>query len=196
MIDMFNKKIYLILGIILGIVIVSGSTYAWLTWSTSSSQQTTVVFTATAGYECAADGGGNITSNNVKLIPTTCDNAEHTIKRTIKVMPTINKGDSIVSLDLWLDVKSIGSPLSSSENFKYVLTTNSSSCTSNIVSSGNFKGKTANSKITLLNAKTYNSTTTDTYYLYIWLDNKETNNNTMNQSFNLSLNGNCSSISG
>ena len=111
-------------------------------------------------------------------------------------MPTINKGDSIVSLDLWLDVKSIGQYLSSSENFKYVLTTNANSCTSNIVNSGSFKGKTANSKVQLLNGKVYNSTTTDTYYLYIWLDNKETNNNTMNRSFNLSLNGNCSSISG
>ena len=195
MIDMFNKKIYLILGIIFGIAIISGSTYAWLTWSTSSSQQTTVVFTATASYQCAADGGGNITSNNVKLIPTTCNNSEHAIKRTIKLMPTLFEEDTTVSLDLWLDVKSIGQYLSSSENFKYVLTTNANSCTSNIVNSGSFKGKTANSKVQLLNGKVYNSTTTDTYYLYIWLDDGEINNNTMNQPFNLSLNGNCSNIS-
>ena len=90
-------------------------------------------------------------------------------------------------MDMWLTINSIGSGLSQSNNFKYALTTSSSSCTSNVISSGNFNGKSANDKIQLLNQVTSGST----YYLYIWLDSVETSSSTQNQSVSLSLDGEC-----
>ena len=91
-------------------------------------------------------------------------------------------------MELWLDVKEIGTGLSESVNFKYVLTTDENSCTTNLVSSGNFYGTTTDSKVNILEGKSYNTSKNDEYYLYIWLDAAEESQTTMNQSLNLSLN--------
>ena len=189
MISMNYKKIYLILGVILLASVLSGGTFAWLTWATSSSQTSAVTITVGNGFACAVDGGGNITSSDVSLVPTTCTNSTYAIKREIKVMPTIYENLN-VALDLWLDINDIGTGLSDSQNFMYALTTNSSSCTDGVISSGNFNGKTTGDTVRLLN-NSYAETITETYYLYIWLDSAETSSTTMDQTFSLSLNGNC-----
>jgi len=98
-----------------------------------------------------------------------------------------------VGLDLWLKINAINDGLKNSNNFKYVLSTNSNSCTDGIVTSGTFKSKSSGSKVTLLDSKTYLKTTTDIYYLYIWLDKEETSTSTMNQNFDISLGGECAS---
>ena len=106
-------------------------------------------------------------------------------------MPTITDPDALLSMDLWLDVNAIGSGLTNSQNFKYALTTEPDSCTTGVISTGTFNGKTANTTVQLLDGQTYAKTVNEKYYLYIWLDAAETSNNTMNQTFNLSLNGEC-----
>ncbi len=168
-----------------------GSTFAYWTWSTSSAQATTVSFTVASGFSCSADGGGNITSSNVQLMPSDCTNDEHAIKRTVKVKTVQDSGKTIY-LDMNLKVNSIDANLAASENFRYVLTTNSTSCRHSIVAEGNFVGATTNTEKMLLKSERYTaSTSNDTYYLWIWLDKKETNSNTMNQTFKLSLTGSC-----
>ena len=64
---------------------------------------------------------------------------------------------------------------------KYALTTNSSSCLLDMVANGNFKDKTQGSDIWLIkndydNITKTNNIYTKTYYLYIWLDEEETQN--------------------
>ncbi|MBR7042420.1 MAG: hypothetical protein IKI04_02850, partial [Bacilli bacterium] len=73
------------------------------------------------------------------------------------------------------------------ENFKYALTTSQNSCTTNVISEGNFYGIESGDTIPLLNEATRGST----YYLYIWLDSAETNNETQYNWVDISLGGEC-----
>ena len=188
-----NKNVLTLL-IILTIIFTSiGSSLAYLSWVSSEEQKTQVTFTATAGFSCSADMGGEIKSGDVRIIPTTVsdDTRGNYIKREVVVNPSITVSNKTIYMDLWLDINSLGAGLSDSLNFKYALTTSSNNPTTGVVSSGNFNGKTSGDKIYLLDLKEYIKTTTETYYLWIWLDSVETNVETAGQEFNLSLNGNC-----
>ena len=189
-----KKKIIGVLITLTIIFTVMGSTFAYLSWSSSEEQKTQVTFTKEAGFSCSVNGGGNIAEGDVILMPTVVNDSttSYYIKRTITVNPTITDSLLPVYMDLWLDINSLGTGLSNSLNFKYALTTSSTSPTTGVVSSGNFNGKITGDKINLLTSKEYTATTTDTYYLWIWLDAEETSSETMNQSFSLSLNGSCS----
>ncbi len=180
-VKLFSNKV---LNLIL--ILIAGGTFAWWTWR---SNNTTVSFTVTPDYSCSADGGGTISST--KIVPTACTNSTYALKRTIKVNPTVGT-DNKLYMDLWLNIKSIGGGLTSTNNFKYVLSTSSSSCTTGVVSSGTFQNKKAGEKAYLLSGKLYTATATDTYYLYIWLDSAETSTNSMNQSYSFTLGGICS----
>ena len=190
----FSEKQKLILvGLITGTItaLLIGFTFAYWTWESTSGQRTAVSFTIGDGFSCSADGGGNITSNDVQLMPTDCTDTSHAIKRTVKVSTTQSSGKTIY-LNMGLKVNSIGTGLANSSNFKYVLTTSATSCNSGIVASGTFQGTTTNSEVGLLNTKRYQTATTnDTYYLWVWLDKAETSTSTQNQTFNISLTGSC-----
>ena len=188
-----KKKIILFILVFMVILGLIGGTYAYLSWVTSEEQKTQVTFTATEGFSCSADMGGAIKSGDARIIPTTVSETTrgNYIKRELVVNPTITVSNKTIYMDLWLDINSLGIGLSNSVNFKYALTTSSTSPTTGVVSSGNFNGKITGDKVNLLTSKDYNATTTDTYYLWIWLDAEETSSETMNQSFSLSLNGNC-----
>ena len=186
-----KKKVMVVLITLTIIFIVIGSTFAYLSWSSSEEQKTQVTFTKEVGYSCSANGGGNITEGDVVIAPTDCTTGKHVIKREITVNPSITDINMPIYMDLWLNINSMGTGLSNSNNFKYSLTTSSTNCETDVVSSGTFTGKTAGDKVTILNGNTYTSTTTETYYLYIWLDKEETSSDTMNQSFSLSLGGSC-----
>ena len=188
-----KKKIIGVLFTLTIIFTVMGSTFAYLSWSSSEEQKTQVTFTKEAGFSCSVNGGGNITEGDVILMPTVVNDSttSYYIKRTITVNPTITDSLLPIYMDLWLDINSLGTGLSNSLNLKYALTTSSTSPTTGVVSSGNFNGKITGDKINLLTSKEYTATTTDTYYLWIWLDAEETSSDTMNQSFSLSLGGSC-----
>ena len=187
-----KKKIIGVLITLTIIFTVMGSTFAYLSWSSSEEQKTQVTFTKEAGYSCSANGGGNITEGDVVIAPTDCTTGKHVIKREITVNPSITDINMPIYMDLWLNINSMGTGLSNSNNFKYSLTTSSTNCETDVVSTGTFTGKTTGDKVTILSGNTYTSTTTETYYLYIWLDKEETSSDTMNQSFSLSLGGSCS----
>ena len=188
-----NRKI-LVLFVIFGIIImVVGTTLAYFRWQSAEEQKTVVNFTIGSDFSCAAYGGGDITSGTINLVPTEVnDNTTgNYIKRAVKVMPTIDTAGKTIYMDLWLDIKSISANLSSSSNLMYVLNTSSTDKDTGVITSGNFGGLAKNNRIKLFTDKDYSSTATETYYLWIWLDAKETSSDTMNQSFELSLNGSC-----
>ena len=174
--------IFIVLSIIFAIL---GGTLAYWSWISDNTQKTNVTFTVGANFSCSADGGGNITNTNY-FVPTDCTNSTYAIKREITTNIT-NSGSNPVYMDMWLNINSIGSGLSNSNNFKYALTTSGTNCTTGVVSQGNFNGKQANDKIGLLSEVT----TANTYYLWVWLDAVETSQSTMNQSVSLSLGGEC-----
>ena len=190
---MDKKTMFTILTVACLVILLTGGTYAYLSWTSNSDDNTNVTFTKGEGFSCSADGGGNITTGEVSLMPTDCTkNSSHVIKREITVNTTITDINMPIYMDLWLDVNSMGTALSNSSNLKYSLTTSSTNCATDVVKSGTFNGKTAGDKVYISNGKNYTSTTTETYYLYIWLDINETNADTASQSFNLSLGGSCS----
>ena len=188
-----NKKVMILIVIFGLIMLIIGTTFAYLSWRSSEEQKTVVNFTIGSDFSCAADGGGDITSGTINLIPTEVNDntTANYIKREVKVMPTITKDGKTIYMDLWLDIKSISANLSSSSNLMYVLNTSSTDKDTGVIISGNFGGLVKNNRVRLLTDKDYSSTTTETYYLWIWLDAKETSSDTMNQSFELSLNGSC-----
>ncbi len=186
-----RNKALVILGALVLVFTIIGGTLAYFQWSSNTAQNTAVTFTVQSGFSCSADGGGSITSNDKVLAPAACTNTTYAIKRTITVRPTITQPNKDIYLDLWLKVNNIGSGLSNSVNMKYALTDSETNCTTGIVATGNFNGATTNTEKILLHEKAYSSTTTETYYLWVWLDAAETNSNTMNQTFNIELGGNC-----
>ena len=172
---------------------IMGGTFAYWSWRTTDAEKTNITFSITSDFSCAADGGGDITSSDVNLVPTVVNDktTANYIKREVKVTPTINTTGKTVYMDLWLDVKVLGSGLTTTDYFRYSFTTGSSSPDDGVVYSGNFRGLAVNNRVRLLLDKEYTSSVTDTYYLWIWLDAEETDSATMNQSFHLVLNGNC-----
>ena len=187
-----NKKIILVLGILTIIFTIIGGSLAYFSWISSESQKTNIVFTVERTFSCAADGGGSITNNSAIIIPTLVNSntTGNYIKREVKVTPTINESGKTIYMDLWLDINKLDSGLSNSTHFNYAFTATDSYPTE-ATRSGNFNGKKVGDKVMLLNSETFSATTTNTYYLWIWLDAEETNSDTMDQSFSLSLNGSC-----
>mgnify|MGYP003299370259 CR=1 FL=1 len=186
-----NKKLYILLAIFSIIFTFFGGSLAYWQWTTNESEKTSVALTIDEDFRCDADGGGNISSGEQYLVPTDCTNPDYAIQRTVTVSPTIYSDSMEVSLNLWLNVNSIDTGLKNTANFKYSLTNNSNSCTKGVISSGSFNGATVGRKFNILTDSIYTESNTDIYYLYIWLDKAETNTDTMNQKFNLSLGGEC-----
>ena len=89
---MKNKRIIPTL-IVLGIIFtVMGGSLAYYNWQTSTSQRTLINIGPISGsFSCSADGGGDITSGQVNLVPTTCTNSTYAIKRTVTVNTVLNK---------------------------------------------------------------------------------------------------------
>ena len=187
-----NKKIILVLGILTVIFTIIGGSLAYFSWISSEAQKTNIVFTVERTFSCAADGGGSITNNSAIIVPTLVNSSTSSnyIKREVKVTPTINESGKTIYMDLWLDINKLDSGLSNSTHFNYAFTTTDSYPTE-ATRSGNFNGKKVGDKIRLLDSETFSASTTNTYYLWIWLDAEETSSETMDQSFSLSLNGSC-----
>lgn len=199
-----NRNSLLLIVLILTVVLtVSLGTYSYWTWRTSDAQDTNIIFTTpqkeVSDYSCTGNGGGNIDSSSVTLMPTSnCANSTYAIKRTIDLSAWIELRKTTIWMDLWLNIDYIAPELSESTNFKYVLTRTGTTCSDRdyILTSGTFKGKESGDRITLLNKEEITSNIDDyTYsrkvYLYIWMDGAETNPNTQNKDFQFSLSGNC-----
>ena len=187
---MKNKTIILIIACFIIAMSIIGGTLAYYRWQSTTAQKTNVTFTIQSGFSCSGDAGGNITSADVMLAPTTCDNTNYAIKRKVTANVTNNRSDNVY-LNLWLDINHIDQQLSNSNNFKYVLTTNENSCTTNIIKEGTFHNVSDTDKVYLVTENSNSKTNNKVYYLYIWLDEAESSSSTMNRSFNFSLNGSC-----
>ena len=185
-----------ILLVIFLVVLITGSSFAFWIWE--STQNTNIAFTTQGkNFSCSADGGGNITSSDVLLEPTECTDASHAIVREINTSIHNDSGGKI-NFNLYLNINSIDTELASTFNFKYVLTDSPNGCTAgNSLSNGSFNGKNAGTQIRIMSLPYDDNLSPDPYsdgpyYLYIWLDEAETDASTAGKSFNMSLIGECS----
>lgn len=162
-----NKNLIIsIVAVSLIIVLAGGATYAWYTWVSGNN---TAVNITVAGITYTLDGGGNITSSK-NLAPTDeCNHATYAIKRTITAK-VANSTEIAAKAYVQINPSSLPSAFQIA-NLEWVLTTSSTSCTSNIVSSGNFASATQGTKFDLTSFDVPAlSTVNKTYYLYIWVN--------------------------
>ena len=164
------KKLYITLTILSIIFLGIGGTLAAITYTANAVNITQI---KSGNLTMTIDGGGN---QSVSLFPSSCT-SEHAIKRTITAK-TVNTSGGKVSFSIGLDITALSDGLKR-ETMRYAITTNSDSCTIGLVAGGSFKDKQAGSDVWLIrndydNITVSGNTYTKTYYLYIWLDEIET----------------------
>ena len=178
---MKNKKLYITLFALSIIFLGIGGTFAYLTTSATATNITQV---KAGNLTMTIDGGGN---SNVTLFPSKCT-SDYAIKKTIKASAKNTSGGK-VSFSIGMNVAVLSDSLKRT-TMKYALSTNATSCTDGLIANGNFKDATQGSDIWIVkndydNITQSSNTYTKTYYLYIWLDESETENIT---SGNISVN--------
>ena len=165
-----NKRLYIILTALSIIFLSIGGTFALITTSITATNITQIK----SGNLTMTISGGD--SESVSFVPSKCTD-ENTIKRTITAKTTNTSGGK-VSFSIGLNITAL-SDTYKKDTVKYALTTNASSCTDGLIANGSFKDKTVNSDLWLIK-NDYDDITksgndyTKTYYLYIWLDESET----------------------
>lgn len=194
-----NKLILAILVVAVIIVSVGGGTYAYFTWVTSTTQQTSVEFTVdqtTLGGTLSAKiiGNGNVSNNDATFKPTTCTNSTNAI---VKTVPITYLNSTVQSATVTATLKVTAFNLRSTSYvpnstklgyLKYALTESATSCTTSPVQSGTFNkvafsnGLASNLPLTLFNQTitapaNMSAEATKTYYLWIWLDSGYTHEN-------------------
>ena len=166
---MEHKKLYITILIIFIVVLCIGGTFALVV--TSNAINITQI---KAGNLTMTISGG--TSENVSFVPSECT-GDSAIKKTIVAKATNTSGGK-VSFSIGLNIVAL-SDTYKTNTVKFALTTSSTSCTSNLIANGSFKNESAGTDLWLIkndydNIAKSGNTYTKTYYLYIWLDQSET----------------------
>ena len=166
---MKHKKLYITILIIFIVVLCIGGTFALV--ATSNAINVTQI--KTGNLTMTISGG---TSEDVSFVPSTCT-GDSAIKKTIVAKATNTSGGK-VSFSIGLNIVAL-SDTYKKDTVKFALTTSSTSCTSNLIANGSFKNESAGNDLWLIkndydNIAKSGNTYTKTYYLYIWLDESET----------------------
>ena len=169
---MNNKKLYITLFTISIIFLSIGGTFAFLTTNATATNITQI---KSGNLTMTIDGGGNA---NVTFFPAKCT-SEYAIKKKIVATATNTSGGK-VSFSIGINATTLGNDYKRS-TMKYALTTVENSCTNGLIANGNFSNATAGSDIWIVkndydDITLSNNKYTKTYYLYIWLDESETQN--------------------
>ena len=178
---MKSKRLYITLTILSIIFLGIGGTFAYLTVSVNATNITQI---KSGNLTMTIDGGGN---ENVTLFPSKCT-SDYAIKKTIKASTTNTSGGK-VSFSIGMNIATLSDKLKR-DTMRYILSTTSDNCSAGIIAGGTFKDKSVGDEIWLIKNDYDNITKsgnnyTKTYYLYIWLDESETESIT---SGNISVN--------
>ena len=167
---MKSKRLYITLTVLSIVFLGIGGTFAYLTVSVNATNITQI---KSGNLTMTIDGGGN---ENVSLFPSKCT-SDYAIKKTIKASTTNTSGGK-VSFSIGMNITTLNNELKR-DTMRYILSTTSDNCSAGIIAGGTFKDKNAGDEIWLIkndydNITKSGSTYTKTYYLYIWLDESET----------------------
>ena len=164
-----DKRIkYLVLGIILGIVIISVGTYAWLTYRTTNTAMTLTI---------GEIDGVRVTLSpyqfNGTLIP--IDAYDSNNNKYTQIVAT-NKAPSEGVISLYYHINTIASELRNA-NFRYTIlrsTTTTATNSFTVYKNGNFSSVTANDiDYSILTGETIPGNNTTYYYrVYLWIYNQ------------------------
>ena len=169
---MERKRLFTILTIISIVFLSIGGTFAYLTTSATATNITQI---KSGNLTMTIDGGGN---SNTSFMPSKCTSS-YAIKKKI-VATSSNTSGGKVSFSIGMNIATLSDSLKRT-TMKYALTTSSDSCVNGLIANGNFSDATVGSDIWIVkndydNITQTSSTYTKTYYLYIWLDETETQN--------------------
>ena len=169
---MERKNLFIILTIISIVMLGIGGTLAAFTASATATNITQI---KSGNLTMTIDGGGN---TNTSFMPSKCT-SEYAIKKKI-VATSNNTSGGKVSFSIGMNVATLSDSLKRT-TMKYALTTSLDSCVNGLIASGNFSNATVGSDIWIVKNDYDNITQTSnnytkTYYLYIWLDEEETQN--------------------
>ena len=149
-----------------------GGTFAYYTTSATATNITQI---KSGNLTMTIDGGGN---SNTSFMPSKCTSS-YAIKKKIVATSTNTSGGK-VSFSIGMNVATLSDSLKRT-TMKYALTTSSDSCVNGLIANGNFSNAVVGNDIWIVkndydNITQTSSTYTKTYYLYIWLDEAETQN--------------------
>ncbi|MBR7042304.1 MAG: hypothetical protein IKI04_02260 [Bacilli bacterium] len=178
-----NKKLIIaIIAVIAIVIVVFGATYAYWLWNSNNNERTLVNLTvpnSTEALSATIDGGTMSVSD---LAPTTsCTNSNYASKSTV-VLTYTNNSDTIANVIADLTVTAFNAPhgtpgaTTDLSHLHYALTTNPSSCSANLITSGTFTNKgTVGAKLFVnqplqSNIPVGTTNGSKTMYLYVWLD--------------------------
>mgnify|MGYP004688507991 CR=1 FL=1 len=169
---MERKRLFIFLTIISIVMLGIGGTFAYYT---TSAVATNITQIKSGNLTMTIDGGGD---TDTSFMPSKCT-SEYAIKKKI-VATSNNTSGGKVSFSIGMNIATLSDSLKTS-TMKFALTTSSDSCTSGLIANGNFSNATVGSDIWIVkndydNITNTSNTYTKTYYLYIWLDEKETQN--------------------
>lgn len=205
-----NKIIISIVSVLLIITLVVAGTYSYWSWATTNNQQTNITFTVSGNPdEMYANLEGNGLTTVSSLVPSECTSNNAIKKEVVINYANITNNSAKIVADLSMTSFNHGTltPTNTQlESLKWVISRSNTSCTTNVVKSGSFSGfgTTIPQVLTNLeiNVPAKTQETSETYYLYIWLDSSYShtnigNDNTdpmQNLSFQLQWSGTISQI--
>ncbi len=169
---MERRRLFITLTILSIVILGIGGTLAAFT---ASATATNISQIKSGNLTMTIDGGGN---TNASFIPAKCTSS-YAIKKIITATSTNTSGGK-VSFSIGMNVSTLSDSLKRT-TMKYALTTSSDSCTDGLIANGNFSNATVGSNIWIVkndydNITQTSNSYTKTYYLYIWLDEAETQN--------------------
>ena len=177
-----KKLIIAIITVIAIIIVVVGATYAYWSWTANNAERTPVNLTVGNSAESlsASIDGGTVTISD--LAPaSSCLNTNYASKSTV-VLTYTNQSDTPATVTGNLTVTAFSAPngtpgaTTDLSHLHYALTTNSNSCTANLITSGTFVNKgSVGSRLFVnqplqTNIPVNTTNGSKTMYLYVWLD--------------------------
>ena len=143
---MKNKKIYLVIAIVLIGLLISGGSYAY--WNWTSSENKTVVFNTSKNIQeyIVYDEGESKFVGDFKVGNSYLDGV-HT---TVSIHKTSEAANIILYATINMRIKEIGTNLANSEGLKWVITSGDSSANGELLASGDFYGSKSNDEFIIL----------------------------------------------
>ena len=197
-----RKKIIIPIIIVTIVILLLGATFAYWRWQTQRNEEVNIALTFSGSSDdlyARIEGGEPITNVDVTLLPTNNCLGNTALQRTVSITYK-NATSQSAKVEAQLDVTAFqlqsGRTLIDDDlsHIHWAITTNSGSCSTDVVSSGTFEGITfTNSQISnMTNDSSYgniyslnsgnpmitisapsgmqNETTSSNYYAYVWID--------------------------
>lgn len=159
------------------LLLISGSTYAFLIWGTTVNEESIISFDIDGSEISARLSGAPQTVS--KLMPAECTNETYALKKEIYLTyENHSEWPAMITVSLGIEdfVSPHGTPSAEDLSyFHFALTTSPDSCSSDIVTDtdGSFEatsGDLFSNVVLKKNVPTDTDSTTEKYYLWVWID--------------------------